>query len=514
AKKEYFFVGQWFPKIGVFSDGIWNCHQYHRNSEFYSDFGVYDVKMTVPGENILGATGIEVSVTDNDDGTRTHWYHAEDVHDFAWTTSPNFVEFNGTTQGVDIRVLMQKDRAKQGQRHLSAAKVALEYFQNWYGEYHFPNLTVVDPRRGAEGSGGMEYPTLITAGTFYGIPRSLRMPETVIIHEFGHNYWYHLVASNEFEEPWLDEGITSYSECRIMDEHYGPEGSIIDLLGLKINDRQLQRMQYISMPDVDPVVKPAWEFFSFSSYAINSYQKPSLMLITLENYLGEETMNRIMRSYFERFKFKHPTTQDFIDIANEVSDQDLDWFFDQALFSRKVVDYSIHSVFSREIKPAKGYDFTLDIFQDTTAKDLEVQTDTIPNIDSLSEPVDSTADSSNINQDTKLYYSGVNIRRLGEFIFPVEIRMIFSDGDTVIEKWDGKELWIKYRYTRPSKLLSAEVDPERKIVVDVNFTNNSKFVTAKNKGVNKLFVRFMFWVQAIFEQPEILNLFSILSNIS
>jgi len=350
AKKEYFFVGQWFPKIGVYIDGQWNCHQFHANSEFFADYGVYNVHITVPEENIVGATGVQVEVQNNGDGTATHFYHAEDVHDFAWTTSPEFVEFRDKTQDVEIRVLMQPDHADQGPRHMEAAKTAVEYFQNWYGDYPFPNLTVVDPRRGAGGSGGMEYPTLITAGTTYGLPEGVRGVEMVIIHEFGHNFWYHLLASNEFEESWMDEGINTYTEIQIMQDKYGPVGDIIDLLGVKINDLQGQRSQYIFFADLDPIVRKAWEFYSSSSYAVNSYSKPGLVLTTLQNYLGRDTMQKIMRTYVERWRFKHPKTRDFIDVANEVSGQDLNWFFDQALFSNAVLDYSVDQVFTREIK--------------------------------------------------------------------------------------------------------------------------------------------------------------------
>jgi hypothetical protein len=113
AKEEYFFVGQWFPKIGVFIDGKWNCHQFHANSEFFADYGVYNIRLTVPEQNIVGATGLLAEKKTNGDGTATHFYHAEDVHDFAWTTSPEFVEFVGKTQDVDIRVLMQPDHADQ-----------------------------------------------------------------------------------------------------------------------------------------------------------------------------------------------------------------------------------------------------------------------------------------------------------------------------------------------------------------------------------------------------------------
>jgi hypothetical protein len=189
AKKEYFFVAQWFPKVGVWQDeqNAWNCHQFHDESEFFADFGVYNVRITVPAENVVGATGLEQSVIDNGDGTKTHFYHAEDMHDFAWTTSPEFKEFFTEQNGVKIRLLMQPDHLGQAERHLAAARVAVEYHEKWYGDYPFPNLTIVDPRRGAGGSGGMEYPTLITAGTAYGLPDGVRFVDLEIIHEFGHN---------------------------------------------------------------------------------------------------------------------------------------------------------------------------------------------------------------------------------------------------------------------------------------------------------------------------------------
>ncbi len=516
AKKEYFFVGQWFPKIGVYIDGKWNCHQFHRNSEFFADFGVYNVHITVPKENIVGATGIEVEVKDNGDGTATHFYHAEDVHDFAWTTSPEFIEIKGKAQDVDIRVLLQPDHKDQAQRHLEATKVAVEYFQNWYGDYPYPNLTVVDPRRGAGGSGGMEYPTLITAATFYGLPKGIRLVEMVIIHEFGHNFWYHLVASNEFEEAWLDEGINSYSETQIFADRYGPGGDIIDLWGIKINDQQVHRAAYISLPDLDPVVQNSWDYYSSGSYAINSYQKPALMLTTLQNYLGKEIMQQIMRNYFERWKFKHPKTQDFIDVANEISGQNLNWFFDQALFTTAVLDYCVDRIFSREIKKDKGYDFTLSILeQDTTEIDKQADSTVLDNINdstSFRLKIDSiaadTTDTSKIKEKAKMYYSEVKIRRVGTFKFPVEIEVTFENGEKICEQWDGKGLWKKFRYVKPTKLVSATVDPDDKIPIDINFTNNSRTIKKQSKGINKLAVRFLFWMQFLLDQPEFLNLFT------
>ena len=508
AKEEYFFVGQWFPKVGVYENGAWNTHQFHANSEFFADYGNYDVWINVPEDHILGATGQQVELKNNGDGTATHHYHAEDVHDFAWTSSPEFVEVTGKTQDVDIRILLQPDHAYQADRHMDAAKVAVEYFQNWYGDYPYPNLTVVDPRRGAGGSGGMEYPTLITAGTMYGLPEGLRAVEMVTIHEFGHNYFYHLVASNEFEEPWLDEGITSYAEMEIIDDHYPKPGSGVDLFGIKMNDSQVQRIQYVMTPDLDPIVKAAWEFYD-GGYGVNSYARPSVVLTTLRNYLGMEKMKDLMRTYVDRWKFKHPKTQDFIDVANDVSSENLDWYFDQALFTNYILDYSVDRVNTRRIGDDSGFDFDFDVEEELSSDSVSIEP--VTNADSVEAEKEISIDSDSANSDEKksqLYYSEIGIRRLGQFTFPVELEVIFDNGDTLREKWDGKDLWKKFKYTKPAKLVYATVDPDQKIPLDVNYTNNSKSIETHKIGINKLAIRFLFWTQMLFDQPEFLNLFS------
>ena len=515
AKEDFFFAGQWFPKIGVYQDGQWNTHQFHSNSEFFADYGVYNVWLNTPDDYIVGATGLEVDKKTNQDGTTTHYYRAEDVHDFAWTASPEFVEFTGKAQDVDIRVLLQPDHADQGDRHLQAAIAAVEYFQNWYGDYPFPNLTVVDPRRGAMGAGGMEYPTLITAGTAYGMPEGLRIVEMVIIHEFGHNYWYHLVGSNEFEEPWLDEGLTTYSEIQIIEDKYGPTGSMIDVFGIKINDIQVQRGQYIFAADIDPIVKAAWEFYSGTSYGVNSYAKPGLVLTTLHNYLGVEKMQELMSTYLARWRFKHPKTQDFIDVANEVSGQDLSWYFDQALFTNAVLDYSVDDVFTRKIgKKNEGFDYNLSVQEQISQSSEEdfltemesENSETEENFADLDSAFVVSEDSAAVEPD--LYLSGVNIRRLGTFTFPVKLEVVFDNGDTLREEWDGVDLWKKYRYTKPAKLISATIDTDKQIPLDVNFTNNSRSVKTHKIGINKLAIRLLFWVQFLMDQPDILNMFS------
>ncbi len=487
AKEEFFFVAQWFPKVGVYIDGAWNCHQFHANTEFFADFGVYNVQMTVPEKNILGATGLEYDRKNNGDGTVTHFYHAEDVHDFAWTTSPEYVEFKGKEQDVEIRVLMQPDHASQGERHLEAAKIGVRYFQNWYGDYPYPNLTVVDPRRGSGEVGGMEYPTLITAGTTYGMPDNVRLVELVVIHEFGHNYWYHMLASNEFEESWLDEGINTYSEIKIMHDAYGVADGI-NWFGITLDDVQMQRGSYVSRPTSDPTIRKGWEYSSSGSYGVNSYSKPGLMLITFENYIGEGLMSKVMRTYFDRWKFKHPKSQDFVNVVNDVTGKDYNWFFDQALYTSKKLDYCVEKVSSVEARENIGFDY-------------DVSDDHITAKESSKEDVEGK------------YESEVLVRRLGDFKFPITIEVVFENGEKVREQWDGEDLWKKFKYTKPSKLAYATVDPDGKIPIDVNYTNNSKTVETQDLGITKTAFKFMFYLQTLMDEPDLMNILSFLPSL-
>jgi hypothetical protein len=444
-------VTQWFPKIGVLEDGEWNCHQYHPNSEFFADFGVFEVAMTVPSEYVLGATGVRTGEITNSDGTKTYTHYQEDIHDFAWTACPDFVEFREPYTLTDPPVntemifLVHRTHLNIKERYVQSLKNGIEFYSQNYGPYPYKTITLVDPPIKGMGAGGMEYPTLFTAGGVSFVPEGIRMSEMVTIHEFGHGYWYGIVANNEFEEAWLDEGINSYSEIKAMDKYYGNDRSMIDLGCIKLSDSLMARTQVIASGRLDPIVKNSWDFYSGGSYGVNVYQKAAITLLTLENYLGEDVMARVMKAYFERWKFKHPKTDDFIAVAEDVSGQDLGWFFDQFLHSPDKLDYAIGSLRSREIREPEG------LFKGE-----------------LKTPSDNTDEGKQ-----KSYKNDVVVVRKGELIFPQEILIVFEDGEEVREKWDGKDRWTRFTYYKPVQLKSAQLDPEDKILLDINHLNNS-----------------------------------------
>ena len=168
-KRTFLLAGQWFPKVGVWWNGAWNCHQFHAMTEFFADFGTYDVKITLPKNYVIGATGVQVGETANSDGTKTVAFHAEDVHDFAWTADPNFKvvnsEFDGSVGAVKIRLLTYQGHKSSWDRYIRIMQQTMKRFDEWYGPYPYAQITVVDPPHGALEAGGMEYPTFITGDT-------------------------------------------------------------------------------------------------------------------------------------------------------------------------------------------------------------------------------------------------------------------------------------------------------------------------------------------------------------
>jgi hypothetical protein len=504
AIRTYHFVAQWFPKIGVWWKGAWNCHQFHATTEFFADYGVYDVKITVPQEYVVGATGgIARSVETNNDSTVTHEFHQDDVHDFAWVTSPDLVptvrkfshvalesgertDRHHPLKEVTVILLTQPQHDNMIDRYFDATFKALRYYGEWYGEYPYDAVTVVDPANGSQ-SGGMEYPTLFTGGTNRYSPKEQSSPEGVTVHECGHQWWYGMIGNNEFEEAWLDEGFNTYSTDRTMNAgwppfkatrtYFGGRGAysyvgipfVINEINQTPFDPGNNQLRYQGKNDV--MARKGWEYYE--TYGLNSYTKPALSLVTLERYLGEETMYRVMRTYHHRYRFKHPTSQDFINVVNEVSGKNMNWLFDNTWFSSNLFDYSVDQIINQRIPEPQGV-FTMN-----------------------GKPADSTS-----LVRTKQFECSVVVKRLGEAVAPVDVLIVFKDGQEKREVWDGQYRWKRFTYESDSPIRYAIVDPNKKLAMDINYNNNSKVEREpgyRSLAARKYAAKWMFWVQNYFE---------------
>jgi hypothetical protein len=450
-KRDFLMAGQWFPKVGVWWNGGWNCHQFHATTEFFADFGTYDVKLTLPAKWIVGSSGLQTGARDNGNGTQTVSFHAEDIHDFAWTVAPDTkvvedsIKLSGGT--VKIRMLMQPGHMASAPRYMSALKGTMRKFDEWIGTYPYPQITVVDPPHGGGAAGGMEYPTLITADTSLSMPKAVLEPEMVVEHEFGHQYWYGMVATNEFENAWMDEGINQYSEAKVMDALYGETTSNVNSRLGTASELGQDRVSYVPEADRDPLSRPGWLFVNSASYGATSYSKTALMMLTLENLIGEQTVRRGLHTYFERYKFKHPNPSDFTSTMNEVAGQNLDWYWKQAIYGTQTLDDRILTASSDR----------LDWYNKQEEK-----------------------------KGVTVYHNRVIVHRRGDFDLPVLLEVKFDDGAIVRESWDGKDRWHLFAWDRKSKLVSAEVDPDHGHLLDRDPFNNSWTAKVDSRASEKL----------------------------
>ncbi len=483
--KDYFWVAQWFPKFGVYetagmrqreSDG-WNCHQFHPNSEFYSNHSVYNVSVTIPSDYVAGSGGQLVEEIDNGDGTRKIRWRAEDIVDFAWTAWPGYKVVRDKWRGVDITFLTSEKGLKIADNQINAVKNGLEYLDARVGPYPWPHLTFVDPPMEGAGAGGMEYTTIFTSAGSGMIPTFLKMAEMVSIHEFGHAYFMGILASNEFEEPWLDEGVNSYWEERIVDHYYGGGYGIIRLPFIKFSDADMARTSYIGSPSRQASTNdlPSW-LYPHGTYGMMSYQKAATWLHTLEGIISTETMDNVFREYYRRWAFKHPSGKDFIETVNDVVKiehgekfgSDMNWFFDQVLYGTEICDYRVSGVTSRKITGYSG----------------------IADGDSV------TFTRSDRKSDT-LYLSRVGIERIGGMMLPVEVLVRFDNGDEVIEEWDGRERFMDFEYTGTRKVTRVIIDPDNKIDLDINRINNSWTDDPQFTASGRMMTKFIFLMQMV-----------------
>jgi hypothetical protein len=465
------FIAHWFPKIGVLEDDGWRASQFHAHTEFFADFGRYDVSLTVPAGWIVGATGVESSREEHDNGTTTHRYVANDVHDFAWTTSPDFIEHRTRFEEeglapVEIRLLLRPEHRAQAERHLTATKEALKHLGRRIGPFPWPNLTIVDPvtvvNARAQGgtTSGMEYPTLITAGTEWSNRWADFSLEDLIVHEITHQYFQSAVANDEVRHAWLDEGLTTWLADDVLGTIWPSRFVAVDryfggLVSWRQPDVPWSRLHlgffldsYREVPGWDAPTTPTWQM-SPRSWAHTTYLRAPLALETLRRTIGTDAMTTVMATFAARGRFRHPAPGEFAAVVHETAGRDMAWLLDATLGSADTFDYGVEDV----------------VFRDVDAGAVE---------------------------------STVIVRRLAPGVLPVDIRVTFDDGSHVVEAWDGASPWRELKYEKKARVSRVEIDPERVLALDVHRTNNSWTSSPRAAdAANRWTRRWIAWMQHV-----------------
>lgn len=436
---KFTMAGQWFPKLsayetagirGVKEEG-WNLHQYHGTSEFYSDFGIYSVAISVPPDYTVAATGFPVKTAKLKGNTKVYQFYADDVHDFAWAASPDFVVAEEafstpSVPGVRIKLYLDPLHKDLQERYFQAAKAALSAFSKWYGPYPYSTLSIVVPPAEGNGAGGMEYPTLITAfGAAEASPGTSL--ERTVIHEIGHQFFYGMVASNEFEEAWLDESFTSYAEDRLMEQEYGVASNL--------------PLQSSLVTSSQPLNLETWKYSPADAYTRNVYIRGKLVLKDIERQTGTKTMDAIMSAYARKYRFHHPSTADFQKIVEKVTKKSWQSYFDQYVYSGGSPDFAVDDI-------------------KMSAK-------------------------RNASQGPLRYESSVKVSNKGSHYANVPIKFTFSDGHVATQIWNGDRTETSFQLSYTAPLLSAEIDPEHTILLESKHINNFRLAKLEKDTLSR-----------------------------
>ena len=378
-------ITQWYPKPAVYDKNGWNQMPYLNQGEFYSEFGSFDVSITLPKNYVVGATGdlqteseklfLDEKVAESqkrlpdylsqkqgrsgktrfppsDNEWKTIRYTQSNVHDFAWFADKRYAVLRGEVelpQGkkkVTSWAMFVPHNALYWQDAIEYINDGTYYYSLWNGDYPYNQVTAVDGTISA--GGGMEYPNV----TVIGNASSKEELEVVIVHEVGHNWFYGILGSNERVHGWMDEGMNTLNEMRYIQTKYPNNTQLSDMVlngrfhfdDLDHHDVGDFSYRVISGIGADQPIETHSEDFTSTNYGIIMYQKTGLVFLYLKDYLGEDLFNKVMHDYFETWKFKHPQPEDMRKVMETSSGKNLSWLFDDLIKTTNHIDYKIVSV--------------------------------------------------------------------------------------------------------------------------------------------------------------------------
>ncbi|MFN8864851.1 MAG: M1 family metallopeptidase [Flavobacteriales bacterium] len=377
-------ITQWYPKPAVYDRNGWHQMPYLTQGEFYSEFGSFDVSITLPANYVVGATGdlqtpSEVAFLDSlaalgterldllsdldfpksSPRQKTIRYVQSRVHDFGWFADKRWMVLKGevTTPHNNYKVttwaMFTPSSKELWQKAPEYLHDAVYYYSLWNGDYPYSHVTAVDGTISA--GGGMEYPNVTVIGSA-GRARSL---ETVIMHEVGHNWFYGILGSNERVHAWMDEGLNSFNEDRYIETKYpggtlgdainaGPFGRILKLD--QFSQRYLYDLAYRinASRGYDQALSCHSDEFTSMNYGAMVYTKTAMLFNYLKAYLGEEKFDQCMRNYYEEWKFKHPSPDDLRASLEKSTGESLSWFFDELIQTTDKIDFALKSARRQE----------------------------------------------------------------------------------------------------------------------------------------------------------------------
>ena len=431
---------QWFPKLAEYDHEGWHPNPYI-GREFHGVWGNYSVNITIDKDYVVGGTGYlqnaneighgysEKEPKESDSETNTWEFYAPNVHDFAWAADPDYIhDIKQSESGVDLHFFYKPTVNVDDWKKLQDDSVLLmKFFEENIGPYPWKQYSIIQG-----GDGGMEYAmcTMITG------ERSYPSLMGVTAHEMAHAWFQHLMATNEAKHSWMDEGFTEYITS--LSENYVnnktpefPHKSSYDRYYL-LASSGFEQAQTTHSDRYD---------YNFA-YGASAYSKGSVFLSQLGYIIGKKNLDKTLKRYYEEFKFKHPTPNDFKRVAEKVSDLELEWYLNEWTRTPHKIDY--------------GIDVSL----------LELQ-------------------------------RVITLKRKARIPMPIEVVVSYEDGSSdmyyipndllqgyksfendvyLMEPWNWASTEYEFEVQGNKKVVKVEIDPSKRIA-DVNQMDNSVEIT-------------------------------------
>ena len=337
---------QWYPKMSEYDKEGWHANPYV-GREFHGVWGDFNVTIHMNDKYTIGGTGVlqnpgdigkgyatdDITPEPNPNGKLRWHFKAKNVHDFAWAADRDYVhDIQTLNNGTKIHFFYQVDSLIENWKNVQDYTVkSFEYVNANFGEYPYSDYSIIQG-----GDGGMEYPmaTLITAaGSFKALV-------SVIVHESIHSWYQGMMATNESKYPWMDEGFTTYVQNLTLSHIYGTN---------PVNPNIRAQMGYIYLAtkvekEQEPLTTHADHYKKNMVYGISVYSKGAVFLDQLDYIVGHQAFMRGMMRYYNEWKFKHPTPDDFKRIMEKESGLELDWYFEQFIGTTNSINYAIVDV--------------------------------------------------------------------------------------------------------------------------------------------------------------------------
>lgn len=384
---ESYQITQWYPKPAVFDQDGWHQMPYLTQGEFYSEYGTFDVSITLPTNYVVGATGdlqteseiafllekaeetqtkIDESVTsgsklkgssafpDSDTTLKTIRFTQKDIHDFAWFADKRFEVLKGEVvlpnsgRTVTSWAMFVPHHGDLWSNSIEYLNDATYYYSKWNGDYPYNHVTAVDGTISA--GGGMEYPNI----TVIGNASNKEELEVVIVHEVGHNWFYGLLGSNERDHAWMDEGLNTLNEIRYMETKYPGNTRMSDMAGGVVGKVHFDGLGHQDMSDLTFAVSAGYGLdqplnigsadYTSMNYGAIVYAKTGLVFMYLKDYLGDELFDKAMQAYYDEWHYKHPQPADIQKVLERETGKDLGWVFHDLIETTAQIDYKIKKV--------------------------------------------------------------------------------------------------------------------------------------------------------------------------